>query len=109
MKRKDGKIYYSVRETSYNIDRSTQTIRNWIYINEKLLEQDKKGIIPVPTKINNAMYFSAEDIEIIKKNMRTFNRGDFKEFYKKTAYQKLKEENEMLLSQIKELKGGVRN
>ena len=107
MKRKDGKLYYSIRETGYNIDRSSQTIRTWIYINQKLLQQGSEGIIPEPTRINNALYFSIEDIEIIKKNMKDFKRGDFKEFRKKTAYQRLKEENALLIRQVKELRGGV--
>lgn len=110
MNRKDGQLYYNIRETGYHIERTAQTIMNWIEINKELKEQGRPGRIPEPTLINNVMHFSVADIKTIKDNMKSFKRGDFKEFHKKTTtYDKLKDENRQLISKINELKGGVKN
>lgn len=110
MKNEDGIIYYNVRETSYHLNISHTTLRNWIRINQELINQGKQAIIPTPTNIKNILHFSQQDIRVIKENMRHFRRGDFKKFNKKvTTYDKLKEENSQLRGKISEIIGGVNN
>lgn len=108
MKKKDGVIYYGIKETStIYLNVTPQTLRSWIKINERMIEVGKEGIIPNPTMINNIQCFNDEDIEVIKQNVKRFKAGEFKQYREiKTTYTKLKEENVRLRKEIDRLKGG---
>jgi len=107
MRKKDGIIYYSIKETAtIFLNITPQTLRNWIDINKKMLEEGKPGIIPVPTIIKNAQCFNADDVEVIKDNENHFKSGEFKDYREyKTTYTKIKEENVRLKKEIDRLKG----
>jgi len=83
MKNIDGVIYYTLRETGFFINKSTETLRNWLKINEELLNKGKPAILPKPTMIKNIMHFSQSDLRYLREKMRHFHRGDFKQMLEK--------------------------
>ena len=95
-------MYYSLIETAILVNRDYKTVLRWLKVSEELWGKGRAGLIPTPTIINNANYFSDADVRQIIKNAKQFKRGLFKEFSdKKTTYEKLKEENERLKYKIR--------
>ena len=110
MKRINGILYYSLRETAITIGRDYQTILRYFKVSKELRMQGKEGLLPDAIIVGKGHhYFSESDVRIIREKARRFKRGTFKNFSeKKTSYQKLKDENETLKNKIKKLEMGVR-
>jgi len=110
MKRINGILYYSLRETAITICRDYQTILRYFKVSKELRMQGKEGLLPDAIIVGKGHhYFSESDVRIIREKARRFKRGTFKNFSeKKTSYQKLKDENETLKNKIKKLEMGVR-
>lgn len=110
MKRINGAIFYSLREIAIILNRNYQTILRYFTVSQKLRDNGKEGLLPIPTQIGKGHYYYSEtEVRQIKETVRGFKRGMFKDFSKnRTTYQKLKEENEKFKNKIKELETGVR-
>jgi len=110
MKRINGTLYYSLRETAITIGRDYQTILRYFKVSKELRMQGKEGLLPDAIIIGKGHhYFSESDVRIIREKARRFKRGTFKDFTeKKTSYQRLKEENQTLKKKIREMERGVR-
>ena len=105
MKRKDGELYYKVRETAYLLNLSTANLFNLIKIDRQMKESGKDGFLPNPTKINNIQHFKQSQVKEIRAGIANLKRGDLKEYRTETTYQKIKQENEELRKKIVELEG----
>lgn len=106
MKRIDGILYYSLRETAYLLKVSKQTVFNWVEIDRQMKEEGKEGFLPNPTMIGKKYFFTNGNIKEIKDGISKVKRGDFLPYRKKeTAYQKMKKENEELKKKLAELGG----
>lgn len=104
MKRIDGTIFYSIKETAIIVNRDYKTVLRWFKVSQKLRKEGREGLLPIPTVIGRGHYLAETDVKVLKEKARAFRRGYFKEFAnKRTTYQKLKEENEWLRLQIIEM------
>lgn len=109
MKRVNGILYYSLKEIAIWVNRDYQTVLRWYKFSEEQRKQGKVGLLPIPTMIGRGHYYSEAEVRQIRERVKRFKRGTFGEFEKrKTAYQRLKEENQSLKDRIKELEMGVR-
>ena len=106
MKNLNGILFYSVRESSYYLNISPQTIYNYIKFSNYIEGLGKAPIMPKGTIINNSLYYSMEDIEKKKKAKRHYlRRGSFMEF---REYKNGIKESAKNSSVVRELRGGVR-
>ena len=108
MKRKDGELYYKVQEVAYLINLSPHTLFNLIKNDRQMKENGEEGFLPNATKINNVQHFKQSEVKEIRVGISKLKKGDLKEYRTKTktAYQKIKQENEELRKKIAELEGG---
>jgi len=108
MKRIEGTIYYSIRELSIILSRNYKTVLRWVKVSDQLRKKDRPGLLPEPRLIGKANFFTKNEVKLIQQKIKGFKRGTFKEFEeRKTAYQRLKEENQTLKNKIKEMERGM--